>query len=316
MNRSLPCRHRGFTLIELLVVIAIIAVLIALLLPAVQQAREAARRSQCKNNMKQLGLALHNYHDTHSRFPPGASMEGVSGSCPDVAYANHRAPYSVLILPFMDQANLYNKFNFSQTFGINYEIPGSATNDPLQKSTVTAFLCPSDPNATGSYTNYVGVAGGGAPGSSGCVSTVTNLFILYSNGIFFANSSIGFRDVTDGTSNTYLMGETKYVVHPAGATPIKAGFWSSGIWSMASYRYYTNLGAAIEGINQPYYGTDADGKNGDEAAPGRTFGSKHVGGCHMLFGDGSVRFMSTNMDLATHRSLGVRDDGLPLGGAP
>jgi prepilin-type N-terminal cleavage/methylation domain-containing protein len=314
VDRSCLTSRRGFTLIELLVVIAIIAVLIALLLPAVQQAREAARRSQCKNNLKQLGLALHNYHDTHGAFPSGASIEGVGGACPNVAYANHRAPYGVMLLPFMDQANLYNRFNFSQTFAINNELPGSATNDPLQKTQVNAFLCPSDPNAFGPYTNYVGVAGGGPPGSSGCVATQTSAFILYSNGVMYVNSSTRMRDLTDGTTNVYLMGETKYVVHQNSTRPTKAGFWSSGVWNGQDWRYYTNLGAAVEGINQPLYGTDADGMNGNEAAPGRTFGSKHVGGCHMLMSDGSVRFMSTNMDLTTHRGLAVRNDGLPVGG--
>lgn len=305
-------RKSGFTLIELLVVIAIIAILIALLLPAVQQAREAARRATCKNKMKQLGLALHNYHDTHQVFPSGASVVG-SGSCPNVDYSNGRASYAVMLLPFLDQSPLYAKFRMEETFGINREHPGSTNNRPIQESTpLPIFQCPSDPYAIGASSNYFACAGGGAPTDSGCAASSNANFILYSNGVFYVNSRIGLRDLTDGSTNTYLMGESKYMVDQT-ANATKSSFWSGIPFTLGTWRYYTAIGAAVEGINNPV-GGDITGANTNEQHPGRVFGSRHTGGCHMLLGDGSVQFMSQNMDLTLHRTLGTRSDGLPAGG--
>jgi prepilin-type N-terminal cleavage/methylation domain-containing protein/prepilin-type processing-associated H-X9-DG protein len=198
-----PHARRGFTLIELLVVIAIIAVLIALLLPAVQAAREAARRAQCTNNLKQIGLALHNYHSTYDTFAPGGVPSRTLGGALYAAWGSWSA-HSAL-LPYMEQAPIYNSLNtslvnqgdnaqFAQTTGI--------------ASVINSFLCPSSPQANasfygrsspgnnyfasvGSSLNYDGTSGSGAP-----------------NGVFqFSGSAIGIRDITDGTSNTIAFSE-------------------------------------------------------------------------------------------------------------
>ncbi|HLQ46430.1 MAG TPA: DUF1559 domain-containing protein, partial [Planctomycetaceae bacterium] len=195
---------RGFTLIELLVVIAIIAILISLLLPAVQQAREAARRSQCKNNLKQIGLALQNYHSSANRFPPGY-----------VAGATYPATsngwgWSAMILPYLDQAPLYRKINF----GLPVEHPNNVT---AIQTFVSAYLCPSDPvdngpfnvtDATGAFVttaapfSYAATVGD----DSSDVNDPTG------NGAFFRNSGIRIGDLSDGTSTTVLAGERTWAM--------------------------------------------------------------------------------------------------------
>jgi len=206
-------KRRGFTLIELLVVIAIIAILIALLLPAVQQAREAARRSQCKNNLKQIGLALHNYHDVFSTFPPG--WIGVENGLPSPEGESGFA-WGTMILPYLDQAPLYNQFNYTLAMDL-------APNRGVLDNYLDVFSCPSDPkpntftiqdrNSTDvelAVSNYVGVFGTteihdceNAPGTA----PVTSSGQCVSDGVFFHNSRIKMRDIIDGTSSTLMVGE-------------------------------------------------------------------------------------------------------------
>lgn len=286
-----PAKHtrRGFTLIELLVVIAIIAILIALLLPAVQQAREAARRSQCKNNLKQIGLALHNYHETHRLFPPG--WIGVQpGVGPNAEYGSGWG-WGTMILPYLDQSNLYNQINF------NLDI-----NDPAQTAGVIdvslpVFRCPSDPSpqtfdleeegspgtvlaklATG---NYIGVFGDeeldsceSVPAGSTCKST----------GLFYQNSNTRFRDITDGTSQTVVVGERK--------TKPDLGWYSTwgGAVPEGAETFARILGATDHPPNDP-------------AAHFDDFSSHHVGGAQFLFGDGRVRFITENIDEGVYKSL-------------
>src|SRR3954469_10961122 len=211
MSTSRPRRGpHGFTLIELLVVIAIIAILIALLLPAVQAAREAARRSQCVNNLKQMGLALHNYHDTVGVFPPGYVSNQVPGSNP-IVDGNDPArgwAWGSMILPQLEQDPLFHAINFSLSVAFR-------ANDTASLSRVNVYLCPSDgtPNSvpvrdstntktvdTVGTSNYVGVYGigevGDAPGGG--------------RGLFFRNSRIAVRDVVDGTSQTFAIGERSH----------------------------------------------------------------------------------------------------------
>ncbi|WP_262026304.1 DUF1559 domain-containing protein [Blastopirellula sp. J2-11] len=319
-------RQVGFTLVELLVVIAIIGVLIALLLPAVQQAREAARRMDCSNRLKQFGIAYHNYHDTHGNFPSGYIVNGQVGPCIDQANpSGTRAPWSVLILPFLEQQNLHDQFRFNEQFSINNQHQGTATNHALQWSTNTAFHCPSDPLAVDMHPSYLACAGGGpAPSGSvptidqGCKATATTSFVLYYNGVFSVNSKTKFSNMLDGTSNSYLMGESFYVVHPSvdAFSLQKHSSWAGGAFYRADYRHYTNLAAAVEPINQPVSGISTKGPNKSEAVVGRTFGSFHPGGCNMLLGDASVHYMSQTMDINTHRALGAIADGGPVGGLP
>ncbi|REJ83658.1 MAG: DUF1559 domain-containing protein, partial [Planctomycetota bacterium] len=192
--------RRAFTLIELLVVIAIIAILIALLLPAVQQAREAARRTQCKNNLKQLALALHNYYDAHTTFPNQAG---------DSLYG-----YSALaqILPYLDQANLHNMMDFSQPLQVG--LPWAPAVNPsaadIVKRPLTVLLCPSEPGNP-IYTDDNGAEWAGSNylvnGGSGLQ---TNYCSSVNDGLFWRGSKTRFRDITDGTTNTVCMAETLF----------------------------------------------------------------------------------------------------------
>jgi len=311
------CRRVGFTLIELLVVIAIIAVLIALLLPAVQQAREAARRSQCKNNLKQLGLALHNYHDTHSVFPPGAvstitTMTGSGWCTSSIGQTSQRAPWTVLVLPFLDQAPLYQQFRFEQKFTSWSTYSGSATNHSTWNHPLAAYKCPSDPIAGGEPVagNYRGVQGGQtSPTTSHCGGNRR----FFTNGILTINGKNGFRDISDGSSNVLLVGESHYNTVRANSSSTAYVGWASTSNSTSDGIFSGNLVGADGGINSaPIDPSKTDPRDYQS----HHFGSFHVGGAHFLLADGSVHFLSENMDLTTFRRLGIRDDGLPVGGLP
>ena len=206
---------RAFTLVELLVVIAIIGILIALLLPAVQAAREAARRSQCTNNVKQLSLAVHNYHDTFKRIPSGSlSADPVNYSTADWCSLStpprRGAPWTVLILPFIEQENLSNRFAMGEQFTATSNIVGSSTNDSLFDLNNAAFQCPSDPNSASDVNNcnYFGVQGGG-PGSALSCGSNTDRRVFFVTGMMIHNGNLRFASVTDGTSNVFLIGETQ-----------------------------------------------------------------------------------------------------------
>lgn len=285
----------GFTLIELLVVIAIIAVLIGLLLPAVQQAREAARRSQCRNHLKQMGLAVHNYHDTVQQFPYGGLA------------ANHANGW-VMILPYLDQANVYNMFNFSADVG------GSDTaNQAAKVVPIPTYFCPSHTrlrqvvpvSGSGGSAYYGGARGDYSMncGTTNCYSTA----VADWSGITNIQSSIKMRDVTDGTSNTFLIGE-KWTdptlasnVSPAApdSNVSDNAYWQWGNYGCRLVKNPMNVNLATIGITY-----------GDTSA---NFGSQHVGGCHFVLCDGSVRFISQNIDMTTYRNLGNRADGQVLG---
>ena len=298
--RTQRSRKQGFTLIELLVVIAIIAILIALLLPAVQQAREAARRSTCKNNLKQLGLGLHNYHDTHRVFPPAAINAGFS-YCDNANNAssillNHTC-YQML-LPFIDQANLYNNFNWSISSGpANHgtSCTGTATTPSDQFSVVSSpvpvFLCPSDPSAPSQIAGTSGAyaANPGWRTSYGVVNYTTgsgagnwgeNTDVR--KGTLGPNGAAKFRDITDGTSNTMVFCETKLIKTSTSYGPY---------WNAATHTFFILPGVSSYRINNNYDG------NNKQYAWGA--GSNHVGGAHILMDDGAVRFLSENVDLKT-----------------
>ncbi|QDT99555.1 DUF1559 domain-containing protein [Gimesia aquarii] len=295
--------RRGFTLIELLVVIAIIAILIALLLPAVQQAREAARRSQCKNNLKQIGLALHNYHGTFSMLPIS------NPRCPNVGapVGSKRYGWIPMILPYMDQANIYNAFDFDRASwqGNNFQ--------HLQKP-YPAFLCPSDPLANeirdeeffaaptwvvaqtdyaaviGDYVNSTGVGATPAYGNVGCLQPVRGMIGRWA-------WSARIRDVTDGLSNTFAIGEC------IGAMCITQNW---GVQSFGTTAHPINFMNEDLRSNLP----SQSNARWDESIGFRSF---HVGGTHFLMGDGAVRFVSENIDGATYRGLASRAGGEVLG---
>ena len=280
--------RRGFTLIELLVVIAIIAILIALLLPAVQQAREAARRSQCKNNLKQIGIALHNYHETANCFPPG--WLGVTGNQPDpngpsgFGWATH-------LLPHLDNASLYKQINFGQTVD-------SAANLVLRDKTLPAFLCPSDvssepwvlndettgnPIVTLPTANYVGSFG---------VSDLDNVSmapvgtIYAGEGVFGHNRPIRFTDIKDGLSTTFAVGEHK-------TDRTQSPEWHS-----------TWIGVVPAGEEASVrILAVSDHTPNSVASHIDDFTSHHPQGVHMVMGDGGVRFISTTISLTVFQAL-------------
>jgi len=282
-------RRRAFTLIELLVVIAIIAVLIALLLPAVQQAREAARRSQCKSNMKQLGLAFHNYHDTHNRLPFGAHSSQTGHA------------WCLYLMPFIDQANVFNQW----TFNCNYY----GNNAALRRIPQPVYVCPSDTPQqwwdSNPLYNYAVCLG-----NTNAARTSPLNGVNYLPGAFDTDltdqvacsgnppRSYAFRDVTDGLSTTMLAGEVR---QGTAATDIRGLVWWSPFTGFsANMSPNTASPDSMQGfcVNSPAVGMPCvSGTTGLAAR------SKHVGGVHVLLGDGAVRFVSNNINLPTWQAL-------------
>ena len=319
---------RGFTLIELLVVIAIIAVLIALLLPAVQQAREAARRSQCKNNLKQVGLALHNYHDTVTKFPP--AVIGPGGASYAVTVLNTTG--FVLILPYLDQSPLYNKYNFgspSTTFDINGagSIPPGTTSDtnmPVISQRLAVYLCPSDPKGGANYTNAVNSSSYYETNTAARSNYMFNTgayfeaAAVWSNlgsdrGVFGNDGAANMRDITDGSSNTICILET-----PQEKTSVNYGpFWGVGGHTSVQALINSNPWNMINAPGHLAYPQYGPGQPGYDPAYLKPYawvaGSLHEGGCHALMCDGAVRFLSENMSFVTYRNLNYIADGNVIG---
>jgi prepilin-type N-terminal cleavage/methylation domain-containing protein len=301
-------RRRGFTLIELLVVIAIIAVLIALLLPAVQQAREAARRTQCKNNMKQLGLALHNYHDAFLMFPPGAFFD--DGQLSRVTGLNCAWGWNTFILPYVDQANFYNSLTLTST---DYYANGgsySTFNQYLWKQFVPTYRCPSDEQnkqqdigrATDggrmiwSSTSYAGMAGKELRVAS------TGYTKHDATGMLFGLSSVDLGKVKDGSSNTIITGEVAAGIQRTPGLPPYTTIGVSRIWiwghgTLIDAHLPINGPGTIPGDGAFYSTIEADGQGSS---------SWHEGGAHFGLSDGSVRFISENIDFNTYQSLATR----------
>ncbi|MBL4885116.1 MAG: DUF1559 domain-containing protein [Planctomycetaceae bacterium] len=310
----------GFTLIELLVVIAIIAILVALLLPAVQQAREAARRSSCKNNLKQLGLALHNYHDTHRVFPSGWIGANSSGphtgmNSPDLTGFNNGFAWGAMSLPFIESSPLYDQLNFSVPLT-------DSTNARSIATVVSVFQCPSDPkpgtavitdSVGNSFTlgtsNYMGMFGIRAIDECEIGVGVTATEQCRGEGTFYHNSKVSFRDMTDGTSSTIIIGErTTFYSNLNSKTNPFYGAWI-GLIPNSEEGAERFLGHSSHHPNYALRKDSAGLSIGDSG----DFGSSHTGGAQFVLADGSVRFISTNIDTPTFQNLGQISDGQILG---
>ncbi|QDT55177.1 putative major pilin subunit [Caulifigura coniformis] len=310
-------RRVGFTLIELLVVIAIIAILIALLLPAVQQAREAARRTECKNILKQWGLALHNYHDTVNCLPYGGMALANSAANPANCLSFH-----VLLLPYVDQAPLYNTFNFSQHYNSATNYPRKADSFPLLHCASSRLSDRKGGQETSPFTqvpwtaHYVGMMG--AKGPKPNVTPVVNFTFtgnsatdhggFTNNGMMPPNLALNFRVATDGLSNTFLLGEQSASVTPGWSASYRA--WTQGASGAASGGSASYPAKNVtRGIQS---GSGYSSNNASRLFNDVAFCSQHTGGCHFLMGDGSVRFVSSNIDFATYIAGVTRAEGEAL----
>jgi len=320
--------RRGFTLIELLVVIAIIAILIALLLPAVQQAREAARRTQCRNHLKQLALALHNYHDTHTVFPYGHRGESST-------IIHSRDCWFHRILPYIDQGPLANQYEADTTNYVHQIVAGTA--GTLAATKIPMLSCPSDPSApgVGACGNNVGFQGSyGVNAGIGLTSTVDATGLLTvtdrntaagdAGGLFFINSRKGIRDCVDGTSNTLLASEG--IIRGTSTTAVwgeLGGYWGGSPHGAFGFSTAETPNSSVP--DRVYTCKAATLTGAPKSAPcesGNTLGlagrynfarSYHTGGVHAAMADGSVRFISDNLDRQTWMRLGKRNDGQVLG---
>jgi hypothetical protein len=298
--------------------------LIALLLPAVQQAREAARRTQCRNNLKQLALALHNYHDSFTCFPSGGigqKLAGLDTTCPcPNGDGNNGLSWSVMVLPYIDEGPRYNLWDASAATRSYQTWPQGDPrlgNDVEWSRPCHHYQCPSDPGAGSGINNlnYLGVQGGGTQRT--CAgSAVSSNNGIFNNGILYLNSRTRIGDILDGTTNVYLIGESRYAITPDRQPQCerdRLGFEHPADSSC----HPTVLAAAWLQINSvPGSGGSRQGWGTRDARDfsSALFGSFHVGGCLMAMADGSVHFFSENMDLATYRQLAIRSDGLPVGG--
>lgn len=295
-------RRGGFTLVELLVVIAIIGILVGLLLPAVQRARESANRMSCTNNLKQIGLALQSYHDIHKSFPPGYISNADSSG-------NDLGPgwgWAALLLPQMEQGNL----NSSIRFDLPIEAPQNATQ---RTTSLTLFLCPSDSadktwtaktySSSGSpqasicdvaSANYIGVFGTTEPGVDG-------------DGTFFRNGRMGMKSLTDGTSQTMIVGERSFRLCQA--------TWVGAVTNANLYPPSgSNAPPVVDNSSGMVLGHTGDG-NGP-GVPGsyvNQFSSQHGQGVNFVFADGHVQFLSSTMNYPIYKALSTRAGGEAVG---
>lgn len=341
-----PARPRfrppqGFTLVELLVVIAIIGILIALLLPAVQAAREAARRSQCTNNLKQIAMAAQNYHDLHRKFPPATLNQG-SGNAASYVPINAAMNLSgfMLMLPMLEQQALYGRYNFNGSAGgclVNGTAPLAADpkavgNDVVVATQVPVFYCPSETgprscagNGSNDSTPYYSISKLSqlyGAGSNYDFCTQPGYDFSYPNGwktyytangidkiraIFGANSDSSLASVTDGASNTTAFCETTLLYRNGNGAR-----WGYRGWVMTGVSLYGASANGINYINWPYGTPPPQPQMGILATWGNA-GSSHPGGCQAAMADASIRFFADSTNLEILRRLGTMAEGASVG---
>ena len=321
-------RIRGFTLVELLVVIAIIGVLVALLLPAVQAAREAARQMRCKNNLKQLALGIHNYHDSFKLFP--ASVYGYKACDPGAGQTPDPFPFGVTgwvgALPFYEQGNISSKYNFNQAAshatstaaGNTNPVPGDAVasgNGQLFTQKLMVFICPSDPNDPFQPSDsqfYSIKVGSGLRGARINYDFSTNCKVTCNfwkslrpeqRNMFGENSDTRFADVTDGTTSSIMLGETTLdVVNGNGNTWGYRGWVMNGVDASCTEQNGRGINIRDRGPTRP------------DRLPGQLgswswVGSNHPGGANFCFADGSLRFLNDRLEISVLRAMCTRAQG-------
>jgi prepilin-type N-terminal cleavage/methylation domain-containing protein/prepilin-type processing-associated H-X9-DG protein len=310
-------RRKAFTLIELLVVIAIIGILIALLLPAVQKIRDAAARMSCSNNLHQLGLAAHNFHDSNNRFPSAVNIPYtvpvLAGNCPTAPIPGKYISFFQALLPYVEQGPLYNQFDFTHDQYTNAATPNSPANQ-----IVKTYLCPSD--AAPQHTTYSTTsatfyfAANTYVANSGIVGFYTGS--MDQTGIFYINSSVTMTGISDGTSNTFMFGERNRldpnldVVYGHGTPPQPDFFEEHSGWAWTnSLPGFDYLGGASVPINWKFPPVTKDPGFTFEDQRFSSYGSQHTAGANFCFADGSVRFLSQNVPLTVLQQLSTRNGG-------
>ena len=319
-------RRRAFTLVELLVVIAIIGVLVGLLLPAVQQAREAARRSSCTNKMRQIGLALHNYADANKRFPEGARLLSAGANwssstfCGTAGSSYQGPPWTVTILPQLEEATRFDEFNTEAAFSSFHNVNQSGVNRAGWEKPMSGYQCPSNPGSNAGTNNldYFGVQGGGPASAKLSCGSTSGTRLFFDNGVLYVRSKTEFRHITDGTSKTFMVGESKYMpteraMWTAGTCGGTDGYfgWASGMHtSSVSTAHPVTMAAMVIGINP---NNTSGGLTQTKECLSRMFGSLHPGGCNFTLADGSVRFVGETTSISLLQDLAVRNDGDVVG---
>ena len=314
--------ERAFTLIELLAVIAIIAVLIALLLPAVQATREAARRLQCQNNLKQIGLAMHGYHDVWQTFPPAYLARSVTGLELGAGWA-----WGTLVLPYLEQRAVYNAANFDLGFGEVSSPPGHLglfENSTVRRISVSLFLCPSAEGGDGPIDLGLGSSHvAGSPGqyiaSAGWMDASQSP--IQATGVLYPNSRVAIADVCDGTSATLMIGERSRNLADAAWTGV-FGSHSSPAPLCTKKGWPVESCVGLMFLLMGRTGPSSDLVSGaipvgntpnNPGAGADTFWSRHSGGCQFLLCDGSVRFIKQTLTPQVFRALASRAGGEVMG---
>jgi prepilin-type N-terminal cleavage/methylation domain-containing protein len=317
-------QNNGFTLVELLVVIAIIGILVAMLLPAIQSARESARRLQCQNNFKQLGVALHNYHDAQGSFPPSAHFDP-AGSPPNVS-TTHYVNWVIMVLPFLGEQPLYDQFDLSQPIS-------HAVNREPRGVTLSVMLCPTDHGQTMQKFNRAAEGDNWARGNYGANGSLGGYSTIWSGaagpkavrwrsdwtrGVMGANVAVRIGDITDGTTKTMLLGELRVGL----AEMDRRGVWAmGGPGSSSLWQHGSDDGAGpnscLQGSDniiacweiEAVVGRDSMTRdcmgccNSCPTSSQATTRSQHIDGVHICLADGSVRFLSDFVEKGTHSEL-------------
>lgn len=331
LRRRCPEARSAFTLIELLVVIAIIAILIALLVPAVQKVREAAARTQCANNLKQLGVALHNFHDVNKRLPPGAANDvrpfGTAGS------PQWGSSWKVYILPYIEQEPIHKRWQFTSNSGYQNANNGNTIANVM----ISVYRCPSSPvpefhlssgyGVQKMHTSYTGIAGSAITGSGRYNATCCNGAgnIASDNGVLYAGSRVQLTGMGDGTSNTWMVGEQSDHLRDVNRQPVTAGY-SSGVGNSAGLYGWTmgaahpangnvstwgdgrhfNCTAVRYRINQTGFSNSAGSGTNNDVGLNFPLNSGHTGGINVLVGDATVRYYSDSIDISVIHALCTR----------